>query len=181
MSEEFKSGLKAAGFETVHFIFGIIDHGTRLNIALVRMVEQTSEALLYQVLLAIEAYGQPRRIKTDNASVFRSRVFSGTLAALGIRHVFSGRGKPWQNGRIERLNLTLKKKLNLRIPRDGLLLDGMLKEFRFWYNEIRPHQHLHGHTPGEAWRGVNPYLRRPVRAIHYSGWNGLLTGWDLRG
>lgn len=178
-------GIDAAGKadenSRMHFIFGIIDHGTRLSIVLVRMTEQTAQALLRQVLRAIQTHGKPRRIKTDNASVFRSPTFSAALAALGIQHVFSAPGKPWQNGRIERLFLTLKQKLNLRIPQDGLELDRLLGEFRFWYNEIRPHQHLHGHTPNEVWRSIDPYRRKPARAIFYSGWDGLLTGWDLRG
>ena len=164
-----------------HFIFGIIDHGSRNNLALIRMAEQTSAALVRQVLMTIEKYGKPRRIKTDNAAVFRSAVFSGRLAAMGIEHVFSAPGKPWQNGRIERLFLTLKQKLNLLIPRDGGELDELLSEFRLWYNEIRPHQHLHGHTPSEAWHGVNPYRCAPRQAVRYVGWGGLLTGWNLRG
>ncbi|MFZ6747330.1 integrase core domain-containing protein [Undibacterium sp. JH2W] len=32
---------------------------------------------------------------------------------------FSAPGKPWQNGRIERLFLTLKEKLNLTTPVNG--------------------------------------------------------------
>ncbi|CAN7717075.1 hypothetical protein [Duganella sp. LjRoot269] len=44
-----------------------------------RMVEQTSAALMQQVLMAIEKYDKPKRIKTDNAAVFLFPVFSKML------------------------------------------------------------------------------------------------------
>ena len=58
-------------------------------------------------------------------------------------------------------------------------LDGLLHEFRFWYNEVRPHQHLHDHTRAEVWFGINLYRRVPRRVSGFVGWNGLLTGWYL--
>lgn len=60
--------------------------------------------------------------------------------------------KPWQHGRIERLFLTPKQKLNLLVRSKGLALDALLTEFRYFYNHVRPHQHLPGWTPYEAWR-----------------------------
>jgi transposase InsO family protein len=165
---------------TEHFILGIIDHGTRMGIELTRTTDQTAQALLRRILLAAERFGKPRRIRTDNAPVFRSALFQAALAAAGIGHVFSAPGKPWQNGRVERLFLTLKQKLNLVAPRDGAELDRLLIEFSFWYNQIRPHQHLNGHTPAEAWFGIDPYRRVPRRVSRHVGWDGLLTGWDLR-
>ena len=167
---------KAEPSGRVYFIFGIIDHGTRLVIELLRMEDETAPALLRQTLLAVKRYGKPRWIRTDNAPVFRSAVFGDGLAAAGIRHVFSARGKPWQNGRIERLFLTLKQKLDLWKAQEGWELDGLLHEFRFWYNEVRPHQHLHGHTPAEVWSGINPYRCAPKGVSRFMGWNGLLTG-----
>lgn len=160
----------------VHFIFGIIDHGTRLAIELVRMEEETAPALLRKTLLAVQRYGKQRSIRTDNAPVFRSAICRDGLAAAGIRHVLSARGKPWQNGRIERLFLTLKQKLDRLKAREGWELDGLLREFRFRYNQVRPHQHLHGHTPAEACFGINPYRCAPKAVSRFVGWNGLLTG-----
>ncbi|KRB85163.1 integrase core domain-containing protein [Duganella sp. Root198D2] len=160
----------------VHFIFGIIDCGTRLCIHLSRTAGQTSKALLKELRAAVAIYGKPQRICTDNAPVFHSKEFAQGLRALGIKHRFIGRGKPWQNGRIERLFLTLKQKLNLLVPERPQDLDSLLATFRKWYNEIRPHQHLFGWTPMEAWRGINPYLNSPKAFVPFQGWNGLLKG-----
>ncbi|WP_153242666.1 integrase core domain-containing protein [Frateuria defendens] len=49
-----------------------------------------------------------------------------------------------------------------------------LVEFRAWYNHARPHQHLHGKTPAEAWSGMAKSTGKP-RFI--SVWEGRLTGW----
>jgi len=104
--------------------------------------------------------------------VFHCALFRAVLAAAGIQHEFIERACPWQNGRIERLFLTLKQKLNQIVPRDGEALDALLREFAFWYNEVRPHQHLHGYTPAEVWRGVDPYLVAPKEVLRFEGWQG---------
>lgn len=99
------------------------------------------------------------------------------MRELGIKHRFIERGKPWQNGRIERLFLSMKQKLNLLVPERPVDLDVLLAQFRHWYNENRPHQHLFGWTPMEAWRA--PYLRLPKAVMRYQGWNGLLNRFVL--
>jgi transposase InsO family protein len=159
-----------------HFILGVIDHGTRRALKLLALNVATSETILAQLFAAFAEFGQPKIIRTDNGSVFTSQAFSKAMAAAGIRHVRSEPGKPWQNGRIERLFGTLKEKLNLVVPLNLSTLNGMLDEFSFWYNEVRPHQHLYGLTPLDAWRGIDPYLRAPHSARWFEGWGGLLRG-----
>ncbi|HET7922104.1 MAG TPA: integrase core domain-containing protein [Gammaproteobacteria bacterium] len=59
-------------------------------------------------------------------------------------------------------------------------LNAALRTFRLWYNHIRPHQHLQGHTPAEIWNGVEIRKRPPHEEIWFSAWEGLLTGYYLR-
>ncbi|MFZ6876592.1 DDE-type integrase/transposase/recombinase, partial [Undibacterium sp. Di27W] len=106
-----------------HFIPGIVDHGTRMNLLLQRLELATSAVILEHVTATIKLFDKPHMIRTDNASVFRSKKFRRALKELGIRQEFSEPGKPWQNGRIERFFLTLKEKLNLITPVNGLALD----------------------------------------------------------
>ncbi len=164
----------------LHTVLGIIDCGTRLCIALKSMADESSAAFLQEVRTAIALFGKPKWIRTDNGSVFRSREFRNGPKALGIRKRFSAPGKPWQNGRIERLFLTLKQELNRLIPMTGNDLDMLLDQFRYWYNEVRPHQHLFGWTPMEAWRGANPYAAALKATILYQSWGGLLLGFIQR-
>ena len=164
----------------VHAILGIVDHGSRLAVMLRALPDKGSIAILRALLDAIEYHGKPRSIRTDNEAVFTSRVFRWVLALLGIRHQRTEPHCPWQNGRVERFFGTLKGKLN------GWAVDGLgqlelaLGEFRAWYNHVRPHQHLGGRTPAEAWAGIDPYTAAPKAASYFSAWDGLLTGFYMR-
>lgn len=164
----------------IHFILGIADYGTRLNLVLKRLEHASASVILHEINLAIEQFGKPGFLRTDNAPVFHSRIFEQGLAALDIRHEFSEPGKPWQNGRIERFFLTLKQKLDQIVIEDGAVLDRLLPPFSFWYNTVRPHQHLHGYTPGEVWGGIDPYGKAPKAVLRCYGWDGLLLGFYLR-
>jgi transposase InsO family protein len=88
------------------------------------------------------AYCPPGTIRTDNDAAFTSRLFRLGLRWLGVQHRLSQPGCPWQNCRVERLFGTLKEKLNQFAVPDFCTLERMLAEFRFWYNAVRPHQHL---------------------------------------
>jgi transposase InsO family protein len=84
-------------------------------------------------------------------------LFQAALAAVGIRHEFTALGKPWQNGRIERFFLTPKERLDRIVSIDARALQELLAQFCGWYNVVRTHNHLHGLTPWEAWRRIDPY------------------------
>ncbi len=164
----------------VHPVLGILDHGSRFAVALRALPDKGSIAILRALLDAIERYGKPRAVRTDNEAVFTSRLFRWALAFLGIRHQRTERHCPWQNGRIERFFGTLKSKLD-RWAVDGLgELELALGDFRAWYNHVRPHQHLGGRTPVEAWEGINPYATVPKAVSYFSAWDGLLTGFYIR-
>jgi|GEM_PF-273287 len=185
----------------LHSIFGIIDHGSRALLTLQALRDKTSRTLLACLLAAIQLYGKPKIIRTDNEAVFTSRLFRYTLKLLGIRHKLSQPGHPWQNGRIERLFGTLKQKLDQltysprplagRAERGGrsrqgereavrAQLDRDLKTFRYWYNHVRPHQNLGGKTPAEAWNKIDPYTKPPKTVRWFEAWEGLLAGYELR-
>ena len=164
----------------IHDILGLIDHGTRRLLDLRVVPIASSWTLLGYLCLAIGKHGKPKALRTNNASVFTSRRFRAGLALFGIRHQRSEVGCPWMNGRIERLFGTLKSKLDRWSVASGTELARALGLFEFWYNEIRPHQNLAGRTPMEAWHGIDPFARPTRRAIWFSAWDGLLTGFHIR-
>lgn len=176
--------------KNLHFLFGIIDHGSRALLHLQAPHNKTSRTLLACLRVVIRIHGKPKIIRTDNEAIFTSRIFRRGLKLLGIRHQLTDPGCPWQNGRIERLFGTLKQKLDQRIysplPRagEGLgereQLNNDLVTFRYWYNHVRPHQNLDGKTPAEAWGGVNPYAKPPKQEHWFEAWDGLLAGYCLR-
>jgi transposase InsO family protein len=163
-----------------HAILGIIDHGSRKLLTLHALQRQNAWTLLGHVFIAIGRYGMPRALRSDNASVFRGRVFRWGCRIAGIKQQFSAPGCPWMNGRIERLFGTLKQKLDQLEVDTRDALDYLLEDFCIWHNAVRPHQNLGGLTPNEAWHGKNPYASAPKSVHWFETWDGLLKGYYLR-
>jgi transposase InsO family protein len=163
-----------------HIVLGIVDHGSRLNIALRRVRRLNVWTLLGTLFLAFGEHGVPLALRLDNHPVHHARWFKRVMRAAGVRLSFTELASPWQNGRIERLFGTLKTALRGYPITDAHHLDLLLAPFRVWYNAVRPHQHLGGRTPLQAWQGIDPYRRPPKRALLFDGWNGRLRGWVLR-
>ncbi len=161
-------------------VLGILDHGSRAALRLEALQSKSSWNLVRSLCAAIERWGRPCAIRTDNESVFASVAFGLALFLLGIRHQRTDPHCPWQNGRVERFFGTLKTSLD-RLAVDSFdALDSALAAFRFFYNHVRTHQNLAGATPAEAWAGVDPYASR-VKAEHwFEAWDGLLQGYYLR-
>lgn len=163
----------------MHAIVGVIDYGTRAALAMHVLPNCCSQTLLAVLRELIAAYGKPEVIKTDNEACFTSSEFKEGLAGLGIKHQRSRPGMPWQNGRIERLFLTLKEKLDQLWVLDTVALQLALGSFRLWYNGVRVHQHLDGRTPSEAWHGIDQY-KSPKSVELFEAWDGLLVGYYMR-
>ena len=164
----------------LHMIMGLLDHGSRGLLALAALPDKGSWTLLGYLFLAIGKYGKPRAVRTDNEACFTGRVFCTVLALAGIRQQRSDPGRPWQNGRIERLFGTLKERLNHWEVAGFEALNVSLGEFRFFYNHVRPHQHLQGWTPAEVWARVDPYVEPVKQEYWFEAWDGLLQGYYLR-
>jgi putative transposase len=99
--------------DKMHNILGIVEHASRANLALTGLKDKSSITLLRHLLDTIEKSGKPKMVRTDNESVFTSKLFRFGLWLLGIRHQKTDKGCPWMNGRIERFFRTLKEKLDL--------------------------------------------------------------------
>ncbi len=67
-------------------VLGLLDHGSRACLALSDLRSKTSVVILRKLLDAIERFGRPRCLRTDNESVFTSAIFRLGLGLLGIRH-----------------------------------------------------------------------------------------------
>lgn len=164
----------------LHSILGIEDHGSRGLLVLQVLERKNAWTLLGHPFLAIGRFGKPRAHRTDNESMFTSALFRITLWLAGIRQQLTVPGCPWQNGRIERLFGTLKAKLDRIEVESRAALNDLLAEFGFFYNHVRPHQHLAGRTPEETWRRIDPYAAAPKSVQWFEAWGGLLQGYYLR-
>jgi putative transposase len=165
----------------LHFIFGIIDHGSRKLLSLIATSKHSAQ-LIVHIHHAIAKNGKPRNIRTDNESCFTSPVWLAALSQSSIQHQRSDLHCPWQNGRIERLFGTLKQQLNQIHIQSAEHLQTLLDEFKHWYNSIRLHQHLGYQTPQEVWQqqkqrhSKQPARSKQTKPTWWTGWNGQLSG-----
>src|ERR1700733_978313 len=120
---------------------------------------------------AFREFGLPHRLRSDNGSPFASRG-PGGLSRLSVKVIKAGvaperiaPGKPQQNGRHERMHLTLLR--DAADPPAPSLRQQLkrLREFQRLYNEQRPHQALGNATPGDLYvpslRRFDGVLRQP--------------------
>jgi putative transposase len=102
---------------------------------------------------ALARFGTPEIFNTDQGSQFTSAVFTGTLAAAGIRISMDGRGRWMDNVFIERLWRSLKHEdVYLKGYTDGHDAKVGISEWIAFYNHARPHQALGNRTPMAVWR-----------------------------
>jgi transposase InsO family protein len=131
-------------------VLGLIDHASRQVLKLKALRDKKTITILRVLLDAIEHYGTPKAIRTDNEAIFTSWVFAFALRWLGIRHQRTMPQCPWMNGRIERFWRTLKDALKLFDIHNEAELQATLDTLRHYYNHHRPHQSLSRLTPDQA-------------------------------
>ncbi len=107
---------------------------------------------------AFREYGLPDRVRTDNGPPFASVALSGLTplsvwwVKLGIIPERIDPGKPNQNGRHERLHLTLKTEACRESAHSLRSQQQHFDDFRQVYNEERPHEALGQRTPASVYR-----------------------------
>lgn len=122
-------------------------------------VGRPDEAHVWPVFeAAFHEYGLPLAVRSDNGAPFASRAVAG-LSRLSVKLIKAGvmperiePGKPQQNGRHERMHLTLKQET--ASPPARSLADQLdrFERFREVYNHERPHEALGQSPPGQHYR-----------------------------
>jgi transposase InsO family protein len=141
---------------------------------------------------AFREYGLPQAIRTDNGAPFASKAVGG-LSRLSVWWLKLGivperiqPGHPEQNGRHERMHLTLKKETASPPGRSPRAQQRRFDAFREEYNQQRPHEALDQRTPAEVYEASpRPYPSRlpepeygdlaRIRAVRHNGeikWQG---------
>jgi putative transposase len=161
-------------------ILGIADNGSRALLVLQHLQTKATIQVLRIILVAIEHYGKPKILKSDNEAIFISKLMRFALWILGIRQQRTDIASPWQNGKIERLFGTLKPLLR-RVTLAPHVLQHALNEFRLYYNHMRPHCHLHGKTPSEAWDDKEIITSKNTKEIYsFKGEYLPISGFYMR-
>jgi putative transposase len=122
---------------------------------------------------AFRDFGLPRAIRTDNGVPFASAhaLFGLSKLAvwwlrLGIQIERIKPGHPQQNGRHERMHLTLKKEATKPAAQNFLQQQARFDDFIDCYNRERPHQALNMKYPAELYE-PSPRPYRGLQELDY--------------
>jgi len=161
-------------------VLGVIDNGSRALLTLKHLKTKSTINIIRAILNTIELYGKPKIIRSDNEFVFTSKLMKLVLYVLSIKQQTTNIAFPWQNGRIERLFLTMKQSFQDIIFPTTQSLETGLGEFRFFYNHIRPHQHLNYLTPNEVWNNQPMANSKTHEAFYFNAICGNVAGFYYR-
>jgi putative transposase len=126
----------------------------------------TKEVYAFSVFeRAFKDFGLPKAIRTDNGipfsccnALYGLSKLSVWWLRLGINIERIKPGHPEQNGRHERMHLTLKKEATRPAADNFLQQQARFDDFIDYYNTDRPHQALNMQMPGELYKkSPRPY------------------------
>ena len=161
----------------------ISDYASRFLIAC-EALSTTKERYAFGVFeRAFQDYGLPDAIRTDNGVPFASAHALYGLSKLavwwlrlGIRLERIAPGHPEQNGRHERMHLTLKNEATRPASANVLQQQGRFDTFVHRYNVERPHQALAMHTPASRYTpSARPYAGVEELEYPFHDWTAVIT------
>lgn len=154
--------------------FTLMDAHSRYLLACVQLNQNDFKHVWGIFDLYFREYGLPLRVRSDNGPPFATNS-PGRLSRLSINLIKAGvmpewidPGEPQQNGRHERMHLTLKQE---SIFPDQLTLSEQKKqfdEFKDYYNYIRPHEALNQKTPGDVYVSSSRLWSGRLKSPEYS-------------
>jgi putative transposase len=132
---------------------------------------------------AFKDFGLPRAIRTDNGVPFASAHALYGLSKLAVWWLRLGiqierirPGHPEQNGRHERMHLTLKTEATKPAAANALQQQARFDAFLERFNHERPHQALGMQVPGERYiRSPRPYHGLAALQYPLHDWTGTVT------
>jgi len=140
-----------------------------------RHVEKTTHDLVkMQFARVFREFGLPLVIRTDNGHPFASHGLCGLSRLsvwwirLGIHPERIEAGKPQQNGRHERIHLTLKTQTAEPAASSIELQQRRFDEFMQEYNYERPHESLKMKTPAEIYSGSSRRMPGKLGPVEYA-------------
>jgi transposase InsO family protein/transposase-like protein len=153
--------------------FTLTDSHSRYLIRCLRLFANDTDHVWAVLDAAFREYGLPLYMRSDNGPPFAT-CNAGRLSPLSVRLIKAGvipewiePGNPQQNGRHERMHLTLKNEATF--PRILNLDEQQMKltEFQHYYNFVRPHEALGQITPGSIYQPSQRSWSGKLKAPEY--------------
>lgn len=151
----------------------ITDYSSRFLFACEGLASTKSDFAFSVFERVFKEYGLPKAIRTDNGLPFASPNALFGLSRLSVWWLRLGiaierikPGHPAQNGRHERMHLTLKQEATKPASFNFLQQQERFDRFVEIYNYERPHQAIGGHYPGQLYT-PSPRVYRPPEPPQY--------------
>lgn len=154
--------------------FTLTDACSRFLIRCVKLDFNRTEQVWSILDAAFREYGLPLYLRSDNGPPFASCA-PGRLSKISINLIKAGvipeyiePGKPQQNGRHERMHLTLKNETATPPEKTLDLQKIKFQEFQEYFNFIRPHEALNQKVPADVYTASERKWDGHLRAPEYS-------------
>jgi putative transposase len=137
------------------YVLTVMDEFTREGLATHVSSETSAEGVQAVLARMQDVHGTPNYLRSDNGAEFVAFALQRWLAQHDVVPLYIDPGCPWQNGKDERFNGTVRDEcLNRQLF--GSLVEARirLEAFRQYYNSERPHSALGYQTPlafKQAW------------------------------
>ncbi len=156
---------------------GIDDH-SRYCVSARLMASERTQSVCDGFNSAMQAYGVPLQVLTDNGKVFTGRFAQPPVEVLfdricrenGVDHILTQPRSPTTTGKIERFHKTLRVEFNTRqVFKTLKTAQEALDEWVTYYNTQRPHQGLGDLTPESRFRSGTEEGRHQLRHPERNG------------
>lgn len=128
--------------------FNVIDDFNREALNITLDTSLTSARVIRELEKLIEWRGQPEKIRVDNGPEFIAHAMECWAASKNIELKFIQKGKPHQNGFVERFNRSYREEVLDAFSFESLRQAQELSHAWMWvYNYERPHKSLGYKTP----------------------------------
>ena len=166
---DFKGEYILRGVERCYPLSLLDDH-SRFAVGVFPLKAPSGDQVRRCVVECFEDYGVPDAMLMDHGTPWWHSKnghglthFSVGLIKQGIGLIYGSVGHPQTQGKVERFHQTMKRSLKHRgVPQEFAGMHEALREFRYIYNEVRPHQALNDETPASRYTpSSKPYDPHP--------------------
>ena len=146
------------------YVIACLDDYSRFVVSCGLFRRQTTDRCLDVLRSAIERYGMPKEMLTDNGRQFYTwrgtSEFQKFLVKCGIRHIRSRPYHPQTLGKIESLWRNMYQEFLGKEPLSSFEdAEAKIEKWIEWYNFRRPHQGIGGLVPADRFFGVDRTMR----------------------
>lgn len=158
-------------------ILTLLDEYTRQCLAIHVAWSIRAVNVITVVEAAMEHYGVPRHIRSDNGPEFIAYAIEDWMKANAIGSLYIKPGSPWENGHIESFHDKFRDEcLNREVFGSLLEAKVVTEQWRIEYNQQRPHSSLGYQTPEEVAARWQTPLRATPSAPSANNQNNINQG-----